>query len=490
MAQNYDFNRAPLLEKDYAQLPLGSIKAAGWLEGQLQIMRDGMTGNLDKLYPQVMGERNGWLGGDGDVWERGPYWIDGLLPLAYILDDQEMKDKVQKWIEWTLASQQPDGYFGPSEDRPYEFGLQRDNSHDWWPKMVMLKVMQQYYSATGDQRVIPFLTEYFKYQLKHLPETPLDNWTYWGRMRGGDNLQVVYWLYNITGDEFLLELAELLHKQTYDWTGEFLKGDLVRRQMSVHCVNLAQGFKEPVVYYQQNKSPQQIEAVKKAVRDMRHTIAYPTGLWAGDELLRFADPTQGSELCTAVEMMFSLEGILEITGDGFWGDYLERVTFNALPTQVTDAYDARQYYQQLNQIEISHKDRNFVTCYEGTDQLMGLLAGYPCCTSNLHQGWPKYVQNLWYATREGGLAALAFGPSEVETEIGGKTVRIKEETDYPMEETIRFTVDFDGAGKVAFPLSFRIPQWSNATVVTLNGENVEYDFDEANRVAKISRKWS
>ena len=490
MAQNHDFNRAPLLEKDYAQLPLGSIKAAGWLEDQLVLMRNGMTGNLDKLYPQVMGDRNGWLGGDGDVWERGPYWIDGLLPLAYILDDQEMKDKVQRWIEWSFASQQPDGYFGPSVDREPEFGLQRNNSHDWWPKMVMLKIMQQYYSATGDQRVIPFLTEYFKYQLKHLPETPLDNWTYWGRMRGGDNLQVVYWLYNMTGEAFLLELAELIHKQTYDWTGEFLKGDLVRKALSVHCVNLAQGFKEPVVYYQQNKSPEQIEAVKKAVKDMRHSIGYPTGLWAGDELIRYGDPTQGSELCTAVEMMFSLESMLEITGDGYWGDYLEKVTFNALPTQITDAFDARQYYQQLNQIELTYTDRNFITCYEGTDQLMGILAGYPCCTANLHQGWPKYVQNLWYATREGGLAALAYGPSELETKIGGRTVRIKEETDYPMEETIKFTVDFDGAGKMAFPLSFRIPQWSNATVVTINGENVDYAFDEANRVAKISRKWS
>jgi DUF1680 family protein len=490
LAQNHDFNRAPLLEKDYAQLPLGSIKASGWLEDQLVLMREGMTGNLDTLYPQVMGDRNGWLGGDGDVWERGPYWIDGLLPLAYILDDQEMKDKVQRWIEWSLASQQPDGYFGPSVDREPEFGLQRNNSHDWWPKMVMLKIMQQYYSATGDQRVIPFLTEYFKYQLKHLPETPLDNWTYWGRMRGGDNLQVVYWLYNITGEEFLLELAELIHKQTYDWTGEFLKGDLVRKQLSVHCVNLAQGFKEPVVYYQQNKAPEQIEAVKKAVKDMRHTIAYPTGLWAGDELIRYADPTQGSELCTAVEMMFSLESMLEITGDGYWGDYLEKVTFNALPTQITDAFDARQYYHQINQIELTYTDRNFITCYEGTDQLMGLLAGYPCCTANLHQGWPKYVQNLWYATRDGGLAALAYGPSEVETKIAGKTVRIKEETDYPMEETIRFTVDFDGAGKLSFPLSFRIPQWSEATVVTVNGEKAEYAYDEENGVAKINRKWS
>ena len=43
--------------------------------------KNGATGQMDTLYPLVMGERNGWLGGDGDQWERGPYWIDGLLPL-------------------------------------------------------------------------------------------------------------------------------------------------------------------------------------------------------------------------------------------------------------------------------------------------------------------------------------------------------------------------------------------------------------------------
>ena len=86
---------------------------------------------------------------------------------------------------------------------------------------------------------------------------------------------------------------------------------------------------------------------------MRHTIGLPTGLWAGDEKLRFGDPTLGSELCTAVEMMFSLEQILQITGGREWGDYLERVAYNALPTQTTDAQDARQYYQQVNQVDAS-----------------------------------------------------------------------------------------------------------------------------------------
>lgn len=402
------FNRAPLQPRPYAELPIGAVKPAGWLNEQLVRMRDGMTGHLDSLYPQVMGPRNGWLGGDGDVWERGPYWIDGLLPLAYILEDRRLIAKVQPWIEWALASQTADGNFGPVTDRPAEPGLQRDKARDWWPRMVVLKVLQQYHSATGDPRVLDFMGRYFRYQLAQLPRTPLDNWTKWGRVRGGDNLAVVYWLYNLTGEKFLLELGELIHKQTFDWTGVFLHGDHLSRPYSLHCVDLGQGFKEPVVYWQQSGDSRHIEAVGRAVEKMRHTIGLPTGLWAGDEKLCFGDPTLGSELCTAVEMMFSLEQILQITGGREWGDYLERVAYNALPTQTTDAQDARQYYQQVNQVEVTRKVRPFSTPHEDTDIVFGLYTGYPSCTSNLHQGWPKLVQNLWYATRDGGLAALVY----------------------------------------------------------------------------------
>ena len=402
------FNRAPLQPRPYAELPIGAVKPAGWLNEQLVRMHDGMTGHLDSLYPQVMGPRNGWLGGDGDVWERGPYWIDGLLPLAYILEDRRLIAKVQPWIEWALASQTADGNFGPVTDRPAEPGLQRDKARDWWPRMVVLKVLQQYHSATGDPRVLDFMGRYFRYQLAQLPRTPLDNWTKGGRVRGGDNLAVVYWLYNLTGEKFLLELGELIHKQTFDWTGVFLHGDHLSRPYSLHCVDLGQGFKEPVVYWQQSGDSRHIEAVGRAVEKMRHTIGLPTGLWAGDEKLCFGDPTLGSELCTAVEMMFSLEQILQITGGREWGDYLERVAYNALPTQTTDAQDARQYYQQVNQVEVTRKVRPFSTPHEDTDIVFGLYTGYPSCTSNLHQGWPKLVQNLWYATRDGGLAALVY----------------------------------------------------------------------------------
>ena len=184
--QLYQNNRAPLNENTYMELPLGAIKPKGWLLEQLNLMRDGLTGHLDEIYPEVVGESNGWLGGDGDGWERGPYWIDGLLPLAYILNDDSLKAKAQDWVDWSLNNQQEDGYFGPVpfKDKVDRIpGVQRTKRQDWWPKMVMLKVLQQYYSATNDQRVIILMDKYFRYQLKQLPKEPLDFLTFWGNRR-------------------------------------------------------------------------------------------------------------------------------------------------------------------------------------------------------------------------------------------------------------------------------------------------------------------
>ncbi len=469
-------------------LPLGAIRPAGWLKGQLEAMRDGMTGHLDTLYSQVMGARNGWLGGDGDVWERGPYWLDGLLPLAYILDDAALKAKVQPWIEWSIRHQRADGYFGPQPavDRPPEPGLQRDRAQDWWPKMVMLKVLQQYYSATGDERVIRLMTRYFHYQLQQLPLTPLDHWSWWGAQRGGDNLMVVYWLYNITGDRKLLELADLLHAQTFDWTKTFLETDRISRLYAFHGVNLAQGIKEPIIYYQQYAEPRYREAVDKAFRDIDQFLGQPQGMFGADELTHGNAPTQGSELCTAVELMFSLENMMGITGEVAYMDHLEKIAYNARPTQATDDYMARQYYQQANQVTVSRHPRNFVTAYDGTDQCFGLLTGFPCCTANMHQGWPKFTQHLWMATADGGVAALLYAPSSVRLQVGGAAVEFVEETDYPFDELIRIRYHYSGS-VLSFPLHLRIPGWCAEGELSVNGEPAGRH--QGGQVVALQRDW-
>lgn len=122
-------------------LPLGSIHPRGCLRTQLRIQADGLSGHLDETWPDV-GAASGWLGGKGESGKRRPYFLDGLVPLAYLLDDDRLKMKAQKFIEWTLRSQTASGMFGPI------------SNDDWWPRMVMLKALAQYQEVTGDPRVI------------------------------------------------------------------------------------------------------------------------------------------------------------------------------------------------------------------------------------------------------------------------------------------------------------------------------------------------
>lgn len=492
--KNYTGNRAPLVQKPLIELPIGAIKADGWLLEMLKRQATGATGHMDELYPLVMGERNGWLGGDGDQWERGPYWIDGLLPLAYLLDDKALKEKVQPWVEWAINSQKEDGSFGPDKDYPGEWGVQRNNAQDWWPRMVVLKILQQYHSATGDQRVVDMFTKYFRYQLKTLPEKPLNNWTFWATYRACDNLQAVHWLYNITGDEFLLELGELLHKQSFSLERMVNNLDLSRLN-SIHCVNLAQGLKEPVIYYQQSKDKKDIETVKKALQQIRQYNGYPNGMYGGDEMLHGNSPTQGVELCSVVEIMYSFEKMLEITGDVEFADHLERVAFNALPTQVTDDFMNKQYFQLSNQIAASHAHRNFSTPHDGTDVVFGHQTGFPCCFSNMHQGWPKFTQNLWYATDDKGLAAMVYSPSTVTAKVAdGQTVTIKEETNYPFDNKVKFIISLPKNSKSAtFPLKLRIPKWCpsvNNLIHDKKGNKIEDKWDISNdNILTINRTW-
>lgn len=513
-------NREPLQPKKYMELPLGSVRPEGWLLKQLELMRDGMTGHLDEWYPSVVGERNGWLGGDGDGWERGVYWLDGLVPLAWLLDDEVLKAKAMPWIEWSLNNQAESGYFGPIpfEEPPLpEPGLQRGNRADWWPKMVMLKVLKQYYEVSGDERVIELMLDYFRFQLKELPDTPLDRWSFWANRRGGDNLMVVHWLYNLTGESFLLDLGEMLYQQTFPWTQVFLNEDcyegaeldhlypyntrnrypfdeelisrLCTRQLqSFHCVNLAQGIKQPLIRYQQDPDPRYIQAVEKAFSDIHFYHGQPQGMYGGDEPMHGTDPTQGIELCSVVELMYSLEKMIAISGSTAMMDHLEKIAYNALPTQVTDDFSARQYFQQANQVMLTRDRHNF---YEEdhhghTDLCYGLLTGYPCCTCNLHQGWPKLVSHLWYATSGGGLAAVVYGPCRITTKVSdGQEVSIREETFYPFEDKIRFHISTDQ--ETAFPLHLRIPGWCTEPSISINGQETDIQMEDG--MAVLDRTW-
>ena len=70
------FNRAPLEPSRYAALPLGSVKAEGWLQEQLRLQATGLTGNLDEVYSEVVGADKVYVMNGGTVKLTGtPYEI-------------------------------------------------------------------------------------------------------------------------------------------------------------------------------------------------------------------------------------------------------------------------------------------------------------------------------------------------------------------------------------------------------------------------------
>src|SRR5699024_10228579 len=121
------------------------------------------------------------------------------------------------------------------------------------------------------------------------------HWSFWANRRGGDNLQIVYWLYNQTGDDFLLQLGELIHDQTFDWTSVMGKGEIGKANPlpKLHCVNVAQGLKEPIIFFQQDPSEKYIAAVKQGLKDLKEVHGFVNGMYGGDEWLHGNVPTQG-----------------------------------------------------------------------------------------------------------------------------------------------------------------------------------------------------
>ncbi|WEK34416.1 MAG: glycoside hydrolase family 127 protein [Candidatus Pseudobacter hemicellulosilyticus] len=486
----------------YTPLSLGAIQPQGWLRHQLQLMKAGSTGHLDEVYHKVKQE-NGWLGGKGDGWEETPYWLDGALPLAYLLQDTALTNKVLTYVNWTLTNQRPSGYFGPFSKAEREEGATITPANalageDWWPKMVMLKVLQQYYTATGDQRVIRFMTSYFHFQAAALAIAPLGKWTEWAEARGQENILTIHWLYGITKDPKLLPLARQLQQQSFAWGKWMAGGEWIinsttyqdaQQLMNRHAVNVAMGIKEPALQYALSGDSAWLKASKKGFNDLMKVHGLPMGIFSADEDLNGNDPTQGAELCAVVEAMFSLEQMAQLTGDPFYADALERLAFNALPTQTTDDYNNKQYFQVTNQVQVSKGVFNFSLPFEREMcNVFGMRSGYTCCLANMHQGWTKFAAQLWQHTNDGGLAALTYAPSSIKVTIGKskQTVSITEDTQYPFEDDIRFTITC--AGKVNFPLHLRIPGWCREATILLNGQPLQKA--AGGQIIVLRRNWT
>ena len=481
----YTGNRLPLRPLSLIKLPIGSIRPEGWVLKYLQLQRDGLTGQLGGISAWLDKHNNAWYSGNGKGdhgWEEVPYWLKGYGDLGYILRDTAIISETRRWLDKVFESQTPDGYFGPRVVEN-EHQDNKGQTPDLWPNMLMLWCMQSFYDYTHDPRVIPFMTRYFKWQLT-VPDNQLLK-LYWENSRGGDNLYSIYWLYDLTGEKWLLELAAKIHRNTANWA-------LTDSLPNWHNVNIAQCFREPATYFMQSGDSAGLAATYHdffLVRSLYGQV--PGGMFGADENARkgYSDPRQAVETCGMVEQMASDEILTGITGDPLWADNCEDVAFNTYPAAVMPDFRALRYLTAPNMVVSDSMNHSPGIQNEGPFLMMNPFSSR-CCQHNHSQGWPYYAEHLWMATPDDGVAAVMYSSSTLRVRVGagarggasGGLVSLSETTEYPFDGKVKIEVEGVGgsgaeagrsgraAGAVTFPLYLRIPGWAAGATVSVNGE--------------------
>jgi len=453
--------KSPLGEPAFRPLPLGSIHPEGWLHRQLRLQAAGLTGHLDEFWPDV--GQSQWFGGKAEGWERAPYWLDGVIPLAWVLEDAALKAKVTRRVNHIVATQRADGWYAPY---PADASARR---YDLWSILLVNKALLQYHEATGDDAVLRAVLRNLKALLGVLEHTPLFGW---GKFRWFEGLVSVFYAYDKTGEPWLLELGRKLHAQRFDYEAFYRTEDITqptpRRGLwrwDKHVVNTAMALKAGALAWRLtgSRGDRAFPAAMLETLDRYH--GQVTGMFTGDECLAGKNPLQGTELCAVVEAMYSLELLVSVLGDPAWADRLERIAFNALPATFSPDLWTHQYVQQVNQVQCTINPECLWSTNGPESNIFGLEPNFGCCTANLHQGWPKFAAHLWMRAPGDGLALVACAPSTVRTQVRGVDVTAALQTDYPFRETLRLVVRTGRA--VRFPLYLRVPAWAEGATVRI-----------------------
>ncbi|KAF4494426.1 Six-hairpin glycosidase [Fusarium agapanthi] len=330
-------NRRELVKFKFDALPPGAVSPTGWLKDQLQLSADGLAGYLFEFYRYV--SRSTWLGGDweySELNEASSYWFNYIVPSAWSLDDAKLKSQAKAYLDYVLNHQAEDGWLGPETTR---------QTRGLWARSLLLFGLTQYAEADPSARdlIVDSMHKFLKLTHSILrsnftgltqDENQGDHFDPFGfRLSRTHELPIYFmWLYeNHPRDagDIILETIELMfdggRKGGRDWTefffeGVFPKGGTGTFETSsfTHGVNLAQGLRYLTVLYRLTGNDSLVQQTKMAV-DM--TAKY-----------------QGSELCMAVESIFSYAFLYRFHGVNSYADKAELAAFNPFPAAMSPGW--------------------------------------------------------------------------------------------------------------------------------------------------------
>ncbi len=415
------------------------IKPEGWVKRQLEIQAQGLAGNLDKVWRDV--RDSNWIGGDAEGWERVPYWLDGFIPLATLLENEDMLNRAKKYVDAIIAQQKPDGWICPCSD-------EKRSTYDTWAVILITKVLAVYYECTLDERIPQIIYKALKNYYELLDSKKIEMFR-WNKARWFECFIPIKFTLDRFNEPWLYSLAKILKDNGTDYPSlkELWKRPINRWVLETHIVNIAMMLKYEAV---------SSDILKEEYKDIGaelydYLYKYNGTVWGGftgDECLSGLSAIQGTELCAIVEQMYSYEHLFAYTGKNLWAERLELMAFNALPATISDDMWSHQYDQMSNQIacqrfpEVRDTGKPIFRTNGFDAHIFGLEPHFGCCTANHGQGWPKFTISAFMHKDNKVINVLPI-PSTLKEE----KCTIKIETDYPFENSFKYTIkaeqDFD-----------------------------------------------
>lgn len=426
-----------------------------WLLDQLLIQARGLAGNLDRMWPDVKDSR--WIGGDREGWERVPYWLDGFVPLAWLLRDSNLIARAEKYVNAIIGAQQPDGWICPCPESGRA-------EYDVWAVMLICKVLMLHYDCSGSERSAEAARRALFQLNGHLDAHPLFAW---GKSRWFEALVPIHRLYFLKPEPWLAELAAKLQRQGTDYEMLFSASWPYAEpqhdwKFDSHVVNMAMALKAGVLsgVFSGTGKPSGFSEKMLAMLMKHHGTA--AGHFNGDECLSGTSPIHGAELCSIAEAMFSYEVNFAMTGDPAWLDRLEELAFNSFPATVSPDMWSHQYDQQINQIGCAVEPEPIWSTNSADAHIFGLEPNYGCCTANMGQAFPKLALSAFMRAADGIVSAVPV-PAAIRTRIGAAEVEVTLRTLYPFRDTLHYS--FRVSEPVSFAFSIRIPKSARAAEI-------------------------
>lgn len=478
----------------YSELNFSQIKAAGWAKRYLDTQASGMTGELGRIGPpftlpswdatreEADGTLEHFIGGlnsVNDAWvpfEQTGYWIDGAIRAGHLADNEKLLNLGRRKIYSAIENAQENGFIGP---KYLDGGLT-------WPHAVYFRALMAEYTATKNEKILEAMKAHFlrrpitdAYEIEDLRIISV---------RQSAEIESVLWLYGQTEDTRFLEMAESSYEvfnriysddsqadvntQMRDVTlPGMLENRKVRRNHGVTYCELCKLAAILHLYTGKNiYKTAAVNAFDKAYRDQMliDGVISSTEYLNGNE-----DSWAMHETCVVSDMTWALGYLYMITGDSKYGDWIENAIFNAGLGSVDDDFKSNQYFSCPNQV-IANDTSNHAKFYRGRDWMS--FAPYQlggCCAGNVNRFMPNFVYHSWM--RDGSkLSAVTYCPSRITVEIGGNPVTIREITQYPFENTIRFRVSANAPAD--FTLVLRKPEWAVSAAMTINGSPFQAEF--------------